>query len=469
MVLGAVAAGSCGPPPQAPPNVLVVTLDTLRADRLSAYGFELPTTPFLAELASRGVRFERAYAASNVTKPSHASILTGLYPKHHGLITNNEAVLAEGIETLAERFRAAGYATLAVVATNLLDAERSGLAQGFDAYLDLRRRAAERGPLRLLQRRAPEVVDAFLAALGERPQEPFFAWLHFYDPHTPYRPPAAYRERFREPPRPGEAPVLLPIAPFEGTSMVKGAIPSSSALGSARDPRFYEAAYHGEIAFLDAHLERLFAALDGLGLERPLVAAITADHGEMLGEEGIYYHHVSLEEPVVRVPLLLLGSGVPEGGAIAEIVEGVDLAPTLAELAGLPEGGPLDGRSLVPLLGGRRSGDGLAFAQHSHDLAIGLRHCSGTLLLALPGQGDTVTTPFATFSRRSYLAYMGLEAPRFLPAEATAPGEPCEGADVGGLERRLAAWYRERRDYPQPGTVGISAEEAAELRALGYL
>lgn len=465
--MAALGLSSCHPPQ---PNVLLLTLDTLRADRLSAYGFHLPTTPFLERLAATGSRFERAYAVSNITKPSHASILTGLYPKHHGLLTNHGERLHTGIETLAERFRRAGYTTLAVVSTNLLNAERSGLGQGFDTYADVRGGDSGRQQrLRLLQRPAPEVVDSFLQALGTQPPEPFFAWVHFYDPHTPYRPPRGFLERFQGAADAAHPASRLAIAPFEGTSMVKGAIPHSSALGRNRDPRLYEAAYHGEIAFLDANLDRLYREIDALDLERPLVAAITADHGEMLGERGIYYNHASLEEPVIRVPLILAGAGIPAGSTVEEIVESVDLAPTLAQLAGLADGAPLDGRSLVPLLTRRQAGDGLAFSQHGHDLAISLRHCGGTLMAPLPGAGDWVVTPFSRFSRRAYLGYLDLEASRFEPAAASIGGRPCDGAEPAELARRLMAWYRERGDYPTPETGPLSSEEAEQLRALGYL
>ncbi|MGH9464751.1 MAG: sulfatase [Thermoanaerobaculia bacterium] len=470
MAVGALGSLGCRAPLAPQPNVLLVTLDTVRADRLSAYGFDLPTTPFLEQLARRGSRFERAYAASNITKPSHASILTGLHLKHHGILTNNETVLHEGIETLAERFRHAGYVTLAVVATNLLDAERSGLAQGFDIYADAdpggpRRHRRER----LLQRSAPEVVETFLGALGERPSEPFFAWVHFYDAHTPYRPPPDFVERFLGP-ESAEEPASLPaIAPFAGTSMVRGAIPHTSALGTRRDPRFYEASYHGELAFLDANLARLFRGIDALSLRRPLLAAITADHGEMLGERGIYYNHASLEEPVIRVPLILVGAGVPSGVSIDAVVESVDLAPTLAELAALAPGAPQDGESLVPLFAGRPAGDGFAFSQHGHDLAISVRHCRGALMSPLPAGSDWIVTPFSKFSRRAYLAYLDLEAQRFQPADSSLAGSPCSGAELGELDRRLIAWYRERGDYPAAETVPIAGEEAARLRALGYL
>lgn len=472
-VLAATAATclACGAPESERPNVLLVTLDTLRADRLSAYGYELPTSPFLEELAARGVRFDRAYASSNVTKPSHASILTGLHPKHHGLITNNEAILHDDIETLAERFAGHGYSTAAVVASNLLDADRSGLGQGFARYLDLasagRRPAGSR--FRLVQRSAAEVVEHALLALTAPPSEPFFAWLHFYDPHTPYRPPPEYFDRFWELRERVEPPAPLAITAFGGERMAPGTIPRASALAGARDPRVYEAAYLGEIAFLDDQLRRLFAAFGELDLARPLLVAITADHGEMLGERGIYYHHPSLEEPVIRVPLILLGPGVPAGSRVAALVESVDLAPTLAELAGLSAAPPGDGRSLVPLLREAAQPAGEAFSQHSHDLAISLRDCAGTLMLPLPSAADTVVTPFTSFSRRTYLAYLGLEAPRFEPREDPPATEACQGDDLGERRQRLLAWYRERREYPPPRTDRLDDRETEELRALGYL
>lgn len=444
------------------PNVLLITLDTLRADHLSLYGYRKPTSPFLDRFARRGTRFDAAYATSNSTKPSHASLLTGLYPKHHGLLSNNDALLHEDVTTLPEIFRDGGYQTFAAVATPLLAGDRSGLAQGFESYDDR---------LELPQRRAHEVLEAARRQLDALDSRPFFGWWHFFDPHIPYAPPEELVEKYWEP-APDGARVRLPIVPFAGTSLVNGTIPQSSALGDATDPTLYEAAYDGEITFLDGILEDLFDELERRDLLAETIVAITADHGEMLGEQGIYYNHSGLYEPVVRVPMILVVPGRDFPPVVGAVVENFELAPTLLELVGLagPSTG-FDGASLVPLLAGHGSGDGLAFAQHSHFLAVSVRDATGALILPVPSPVETIVTPFSRFERSAYLRYMRTEAPGFYPRGSGSAESPSaeHGDDARRLEGALRAWLRQRRSFPQPRRSGLSAEEIEHLKSLGYL
>ncbi|MCP5058821.1 MAG: sulfatase-like hydrolase/transferase [bacterium] len=307
-------------PADPPASVLLVTIDTLRADHVGAYGAEDVGTPVLDRLASEGVRFANAIAPTPITLPSHASLLTGLYPPSHGVRHNGVYRLGSEATTLAEHFGAAGYSTGAVVGAVVL-AGQFGLAQGFDHYDDhVRGRQSSRSGYP--ERRAGEVTDRALAWLKDA-RDPFFLWVHYYDPHASYEPPEDWAKRF--PGRP----------------------------------------YDGEIAYVDAELGRLLLGARALGHEAPIVA-VTSDHGESLGEHGERTHSVLVYDAVLRVPLILSGPGIPSGSVGEGVVSLVDLAPTLAGLAGLPELVDVEGRDLLTEMGSprpRAEAEGWAYAE----------------------------------------------------------------------------------------------------------
>jgi arylsulfatase A-like enzyme len=301
----ALVALACGRPPE---RVVLISIDTLRADHVGAYGASRAHTPTLDELAARGVRFEHAFSPAPITLPAHASLLTGLEPPQHGVRGNGAFRLPEEALTLAEALRAAGFATAAFVGAFVLD-RQYGLAQGFDAYDDrmTSRRAA--GATGFAERRADAVVDAALAWLATAPER-FFLFVHLYDPHANYDPPPGFRAAF------------------------------------PRHP------YAGEIAFADAQLARLLAGIrERWPDDRTLVVA-TSDHGESLGEHGEATHAYTLYDATQRVPLLLAGPGLPRGAVASPVVRLVDVTPTILALAGLdaPPGSP--GRDLRGALSG---------------------------------------------------------------------------------------------------------------------
>jgi arylsulfatase A-like enzyme/Flp pilus assembly protein TadD len=286
------------------PNVLLVTIDTLRADHVGSYGAPEVSTPTLDALAREGVRFQLAISASPLTLPSHASILTGLYPPAHGVRHNGLFRLEARFDTLAERLHSAGYATGAVMGSVVL-ARRYGLDQGFERYDDeVSPHAAVPGGY--LERDADAVTDRALEWLSTA-RRPFFLWTHYYDPHFEYRPPAPYADRFRERP------------------------------------------YAGEIAFVDASLARLLAGLRESKLLDDTLIVATSDHGESLGEHGEVTHGYGLYDATLVVPLLLRGPGIPRGRVIEEPVRTVDIAPTVLRRAGLEPSHLGDGRDLAPL------------------------------------------------------------------------------------------------------------------------
>src|SRR5262245_45814538 len=244
-------------------NVVVVTLDTTRADRLGCYGFSEVETPNIDSLAREGVVFDAATATVPLTFPSHASIFTGLVPPHHGVRDNGGFFLQESATTLAERLKSAGYATGAFVGAWVLES-KWGLAQGFDHYsdrFDLSRYKVL--SLGTVQKRGDEVMDDALAWLASVEKGKFFAWVHLYDPHTPYDPPEPYRSRF-----PGQP-------------------------------------YRGEVAYTDAVVGRLLGWLRERGLLDRTVVVLTADHGESLGEHGEAAHAFFVYDATVAVPLII--------------------------------------------------------------------------------------------------------------------------------------------------------------------
>jgi arylsulfatase A-like enzyme/Flp pilus assembly protein TadD len=302
--------------------VLLVTLDTTRADRLGCYGHRGARTVHLDRLAAEGVRFENAVAVAPITLPSHASIFTALYPFEHGVRNNGNFYLAERFDTLASALRKRGYRTAAFVSSFVLD-RRYGLARGFDTYDDRMEEAPVLGAGLEAERRGDRTALALIRWLegyaGQGASAPFFAWLHLYDPHEPYQPPPPFRELF------------------------------------AKDP------YDGEIAFADHSVGTILDKLAELRLLDRCLVAVVADHGESLGEHGEETHSMFLYESAIRVPLILWRPGVlPAGKVVAAPVRTLDLSPTILDILGAPPltapharnlRGILDGRSPQPPFG----------------------------------------------------------------------------------------------------------------------
>jgi choline-sulfatase len=311
VALGVIASLLCGRPRSARGyNLLLVTLDTVRADHLGAYGYREAETPALDHLAAEGVRFTNASSTVPLTLPAHATILSGLLPPHHGLHRNGVGRFPASAPTLAARLKAAGYRTGAFVGAFVLD-RRFGLDRGFDRYDDEIDRDPEAVSGFGAERPGPVVVDRALAWLAEPgAADPFFLWVHLYDAHAPYEPPEPFRSR-----HPGHP-------------------------------------YDGEIAALDAQVARLLEALRARSLTDHTVVAVVADHGEALGEHGEPTHGLLLYEGTLRVPCLLRAPRILAPAIIAEPVSIADLAPTLAGLleTPFPDSAPPQGRDLSTAL-----------------------------------------------------------------------------------------------------------------------
>jgi arylsulfatase A-like enzyme/tetratricopeptide (TPR) repeat protein len=316
-------------------NVLLVTLDTTRADRIGAYGYAQAETPRLDRLASEGVLFETAITPTAFTLPSHSSIMTGLYPPYHGMRLNGGSALADVQVTLAEQLAASGYRTGAVIAAFVLD-QRWGLSQGFETFDDeIEMEPDQRLDLAGVQRRADQVVDLGLEWLETEDERPFFAWLHLYDAHIPYDPPEPYGTRF--------------------------------------GGRGLSGLYDGEIAYADSQVGRVLDWLEGRGLAENTVVVVLGDHGESLGDHGENEHGYFVYDATVRVPLIVRVPGADlEGIRVPAQVRTIDVLPTILDLVGVERPQPVHGESLVPLML-EPDGGGPEFA-YSESMSVHLQY-----------------------------------------------------------------------------------------------
>ena len=299
--------------PDDPPNVLLISVDTLRADHVGVYGAAF-RTPHIDALGKRGVIFEKTVSHVPITLPSHTSLLTGSYPIWNGVRDNGAFRLAKEHETLSEMAEKAGYRTAAFVGSFALDS-RFGLDQGFELYDDFYGDSSELDEFGISERPAGAVLEPALEWLRKPSRQPFFAFVHLYDPHAPYAPPAPFSSEYRDD------------------------------------------LYSGEIAYVDAALGKFWDALAREGLLDNTLVVFTADHGEALGEHGEATHGMFAYESTLRVPLILVWDGVLPPRRVATRVRLIDVAPSVTELMGLPPLATHQGESLVPLITGAESAD----------------------------------------------------------------------------------------------------------------
>jgi len=303
--------------PRSPRNLLLVSLDTVRADHLGCYHYAAAQTPHIDELAASGLRFAHASTVVPLTLPAHSSLMTGTFPGWHGVRDNGGFYLDDDQLTLAEMLRDKGFRTGGFVGTFVLD-RRWGIAQGFDRYFDDfdLDRFANAAAMDMIQRPGSEVVDRALEWLQTEPKRPFFAWVHLYDAHTPYEAPEPFRSRF---------------------------------------PPTRDGAYDAEIASVDAQVGRLLGALRADGRLDETLVIVVADHGEMLGEHGELTHGFFIYEGATHIPLIISGPGV-RAGVISDQVRIVDVVPTALSLLGLPVPKQVQGTNLMPLARGQHLG-----------------------------------------------------------------------------------------------------------------
>ncbi|MCU0230605.1 MAG: sulfatase-like hydrolase/transferase [Acidobacteria bacterium] len=420
LVAGCLACdrGERATPVSGPPTILLVSIDTLRADRVGCYGRRGAGTPALDALAAEGVRFETAQTTAPLTLPAHASLLAGRTLPAHGVYDNGTFALPEAIPTVAESFEKAGWATGAFVSSPVL-ARRYGLARGFAQYDDeIAKPSAQSGIVMYYDERpGTETVARALAWLERQAEKPALLWVHLWEPHAPYAPPPAQAARFPD------------------------------------DP------YQGEVAAADDALAQLLDGIGRLGRRSRLLAVVTSDHGEGLGEHGEPTHGVFLYRSTMAVPLVISGPawGIRQGAEIGAPVSLADVSPSLLELAGLPPLPGADGYSLAPALTGKGalpSRPGVMAESHLPQLEFGW---SGLRAVV---RGDLKL----------------IEAPR--PELFDLARDPREAEDLSGARPAEVGLLREagtdllrraRAGAPEGGSArSATSEELAQLQALGY-
>jgi len=291
-------------------NVVLVTIDTLRADRLGCYGYTRIETPNLDAVARRGALLEKAVCQAPLTAPSHASMMTGLNPNVHQVRDTGGFVLSPAHTTLAMILQRQGWDTAGFVGSSVLK-KRFGFGHGFAVYDDEMGRAGASQMAEQAERRAGEVVDRAIQWLEARSGKPFFLWVHVFDPHLPYDPPGRFRQKYAGRP------------------------------------------YDGEVAYTDQELWRLLEAVGKKSAPEKTLLAVLSDHGESFGEHGEYAHGVFLYETTLRIAFLMAGPGVPAGVRVKSQARTIDLLPTVLELMGGKAPAGVEGTSLVPAFAGK--------------------------------------------------------------------------------------------------------------------
>jgi arylsulfatase A-like enzyme len=335
-VLVAVATACSAPSSelQPPANLLLITLDTLRADHLGCYGYPRPTTPALDRFASGATRFADVTCSMPTTLPSHVTIFTGEPPERHG-VTRNGQVLDSYPPTIFDLLAEDGARTAAIVSAGVVEA-RYVKRLGFEEVI------FDRPDSGVFQVGAKVVSDNALRWLEQHGPERFALWLHYYDPHEPYHPPAEMAARFTGS-YAGPLPDALTIDWLVGLND-----PAAAAKLSAADRQHVVDLYDAEIAFLDSQIARVLTALDTTGLSSSTLVVVVADHGQAHGESSFWGHGERLLEPVIKVPLLVRVPGQSGGRVVSAAVETLDLMPSLIDWFELEPMAGLPGRSLAP-------------------------------------------------------------------------------------------------------------------------
>jgi arylsulfatase A-like enzyme/Tfp pilus assembly protein PilF len=397
-----------------PFRIILITVDTLRADRLECYGYSRSKSPNISRLARDGVLFRNAVSCSPLTLPSHSSIFAATYPRVHGVRDQSGFSLPRGSETLAARLKTGGRATGAFVGSFVLDS-RFGLDQGFDYYYDrFDSTRARSGMPEMLERRGEAVAREAMRWMEENANRSFFAWLHFYDPHVPYSAPEPFRSRY------GDNP------------------------------------YDGEIAYTDSVVGEVIDFLARKQWYEDSMVLLTSDHGEDLGEHGENTHGYFLYESTIRVPLLIkFPRGRHAGKAIAAQARTIDIMPTILQVAGVDPPGNIEGRSLLPVI---ESGPSRAPDDAYGETFYPYYHFGWSPLL---------------YIRTGKFKYIYAPRPELYDLAAD-PGEkknlaPTNRTLANQLRDRLRATYRQSGESRAASKSPVDAATQERLKSLGYL
>lgn len=393
-------------------NVLLLAIDTLRADHLGCYGYHRRTSPVIDSLASRGTLFEQCHSQAPWTIPSFTTIMTGMYPESHKIAASpwnvpnaNGIALDDRVPVLAERLLASGYVTMALDNLQQMASHPRWFVRGYNYYINLTRKPG----LWHHHVRADEIHSELIGWLQRHRDDQFFAFVHYWEPHLPYNQPAEYHGLF-------PAGIDQPVITRNGREYVP-----RWGFRDELTPRMLESvdAYDEEIRFVDDYIGRVVEELDRLHLLDNTMIAVVGDHGECMVEHGVLFNHMELYEPTVHVPLVIVAPGGQVAGRrVDALVEHVDIVPTILELAGVPVTADLDGRSLVPWLQGGTPD----WRTTSHAVQDGAHPCrmildrDWKLLVRLPSGG--APGRLELYSRRD---------------------DPYELANVAGVEPDIAA------------------------------
>ncbi len=474
--LAATVLAACQPvstptqAPRQPSNVLLITIDTLRADHLSSYGYPRRTSPVIDRLAAEGVRFDQAVAQWPKTGPSFASLFTATYPKDNHIVRRVGRPVPQEFRMLAEELAGQGYSTHAVVANGALASELN-YDQGFDSYHETWKRGGE-----LHRDNRAEIVTERARAAAESidGEKPFFLWIHYIDPHFPYTPPEPWLEKFQDEPFDGDRQLM--VRENRKKSQMR-AIGTEQVLDGRTDLGFYVARYDAEIAYADAEIGKLLDFLGGRGLLDDTLTIVTSDHGESLGEHDYYFSHGRFAyETCLRVPLVFHYPGVFPPRVETAPVELIHVAPTILAAAGVPlgDGRWMQGSSLFESLAGGAPANGhpYAFAEagvsKNRNWQKVVRDDRFKLILA----PDWAAQRWVTGKKGDSFVLYDLEND---PQETVnAAAEFPE--DTTRLKRALHGWWNAeafevRRDAAPAGTTQEGMDEATreQLKALGYL
>lgn len=449
-------------------NILLITVDTLRADHLSAWGYGRPTSPVLDRLAAEGVRFDQAWSQWPKTGPSFASIFTSTYGKDNGIVRRIGTPLPAGFLMLAESLQRRGYSTHAVVSNGAVGSDFH-FDQGFDSYVetwkldpqdDLVPNTAE-----VVNREASKIID------GLDPEQPFFLWLHYLDPHFPYEPPAEWSAPFIAD---DVYERLQEIEVSAGARRQMGGIGRRQVLDGRTDLGYYVALYDAEIAYTDHQVGLLLDDMGRRGLMDNTLTVFTSDHGESLGEHSYFFDHGRFSfETCLHVPLIFHFPGRFEPRVDLEPVELLGVTPTILQFAGisLPDGEWMQGRSLMPRLRGE-AGDENGFSHAEAGYATRGRWQK----IVRDRRHKLIFAPYASAQR--FIG--GRKQPYALYDLIVDPGETenlleREPEVFERLKSELYAWWRPDSFEVEIDTgdtrqeTEVAAETIEQLKSLGYL
>lgn len=443
---------ACGGAPERP-NIVLITMDTTRADYLSCYGYPQQTTPNLDRLAAEGVRFDLAMSTAAVTPVSHSSILTGRFNRDHGvrvIFAGSGFRLPDDVPTLATEAQAAGYKTIAVHSAFPVS-PYFGLTRGFDVVHSFDTKMAQQGTKATWDqqntRRSDETTELVLQELAQT-DEPFFLWIHYWDPHDSMQLPP--KEFYPQPNELYEFKDGKPVLDEQGNPVVK---------------RPMTAMYAAEIRYMDTQIGRVLDHLRAGEHWDETLVAVTADHGQGLGDHGWAAHRILYQEQI-RVPLIMRVPGATAGLSVSELVRTVDIAPTLLDYGGLAIPENTSGRTLRPLLEGGSDGPRIAFAEQinlfdSNAHMVAKRPQDDLVYCAMDTDWKLVWRP--NHPDQSELFHIA-EDPR--EAHNLFTRDHAEAIRLGKELGKHSPWVTE--DFPQEVDGADAAIAMERLAALGY-